>query len=59
VPGDSSGLVEGLINLIIEVRQESRKKKDWASADRIRDGLKKLGIILEDTPQGVRWKKQG
>jgi len=57
-PGDSSGLAEGLINLIIEVRQEARKKKDWATADRIRDGLKGLGIILEDTPQGVRWKKQ-
>jgi len=59
VPDDSAGLVEGLLNLIIEVRQEARKKKDWASADRIRDGLKELGIILEDTPQGVRWKKQG
>ncbi|MCG9969117.1 cysteine--tRNA ligase [Pelotomaculum terephthalicicum JT] len=59
VPEDGTGLAEGLINLIIEVRQEARKKKDWASADRIRDGLKELGIILEDTPQGVRWKKQG
>jgi len=59
MPGDTSGLTEGLINLIIEVRREARKKKDWVTADRIRDGLKKLGIILEDTPQGVRWKKQG
>lgn len=57
--GDGSGLAEGLINLIIEVRQEARKKKDWGTADRIRDGLKELGIVLEDTPQGVRWKKQG
>lgn len=57
--GDGSGLAEGLIKLIIEVRQEARKKKDWGTADRIRDGLKELGIILEDTPQGVRWKKQG
>jgi cysteinyl-tRNA synthetase len=57
--GDSSGLAEGLIELIIGVRQEARKKKDWGTADRIRDGLKKLGIVLEDTPQGVRWKKQG
>lgn len=55
---DDSGLTEGLINLIIEVRQEARHKKDWGTADRIRDGLKGLGIILEDTPQGVRWKKQ-
>ncbi len=57
--GDSSGLNEGLLKLIIEVRQEARKKKDWGTADRIRDGLKELGITLEDTPQGVRWKKQG
>lgn len=57
--GDGSDLAEGLINLVIEVRQEARKKKDWGTADRIRDGLKELGIVLEDTPQGVRWKKQG
>lgn len=59
VAWDGSDLVEGLVRLIIEVRQESRKKKDWGTADRIRDGLKELGIVLEDTPQGVRWKKQG
>jgi cysteinyl-tRNA synthetase len=57
--GDGSDLAEGLISLIIEIRQEARKKKDWGTADRIRDGLKELGIVLEDTPQGVRWKKQG
>lgn len=57
--GDGSDMVEALISLIIEVRQESRKKKDWGTADRIRDGLKELGVVLEDTPQGVRWKKQG
>lgn len=57
--GEGSGLTEGLVSLIIEIRQEARKKKDWAAADRIRDGLKELGIALEDTPQGVRWKRQG
>lgn len=56
---DDGGLSEGLINLLIQVRQEARKNKDWPLADRIRDGLKELGIILEDTPQGVRWKRQG
>ncbi|MDD3652711.1 MAG: cysteine--tRNA ligase [Desulfotomaculaceae bacterium] len=53
----SQGLAERLIDLIIEIRQEARKNKNWVFADRIRDGLKELGIILEDTPQGVRWKK--
>jgi cysteinyl-tRNA synthetase len=54
---DDTGLTEGLINLLAEVRQEARAKKDWAAADRIRDGLKELGIVMEDTPQGIRWKK--
>jgi cysteinyl-tRNA synthetase len=53
---DDTGLAEGLINLLAEVRQEARAKKDWAAADRIRDGLKELGVVMEDTPQGVRWK---
>lgn len=52
-------LVGGLLDLIINIRQDARSRKDWAAADKIRDGLKELGIILEDTPQGVRWKKQG
>jgi cysteinyl-tRNA synthetase len=56
---EGSGFAEKLLNLIIEVRQEARQKKDWGTSDRIRDGLKELGIVLEDTPQGVRWKKQG
>lgn len=56
---ESSGFAEKLLSLIIAVRQEARKKKDWGTSDRIRDGLKELGIVLEDTPQGVRWKKQG
>jgi cysteinyl-tRNA synthetase len=55
--GDA-GLVEDLINLIVEIRQEARKKKDWTTADRIRDRLKEMNIILEDTPTGVRWKTQ-
>ncbi len=53
----SDDLSERLIELIIAIRQDARKKKDFATADRIRDELKKIGIILEDTPQGVRWKK--
>jgi len=45
------------IEKMIQQREEARKKRDFATADRIRDELKQKGIVLEDTPQGVRWKK--
>ena len=46
------------IEALIEERQQARKNKDWATADRIRDELKARGIILKDTPQGVTWTKE-
>jgi cysteinyl-tRNA synthetase len=45
------------IEQLIEMRQQARKDKNWALSDKIRDDLKARGIVLEDTPQGVRWKK--
>ncbi len=45
------------IEALIEARQEARKAKNWAEADRIRDELKAQGIVLEDTPQGVKWHR--
>ena len=42
---------------LIEERQAARKAKDFQRADAIRDQLKAMGILLEDTPQGVKWKK--
>jgi len=47
-----------LIDLLIEVRSMARKEKVFAIADHIRDRLKELGIILEDTPAGTKWKRQ-
>ncbi|HHV62952.1 MAG TPA: cysteine--tRNA ligase [Firmicutes bacterium] len=49
-------LVEKLVDLLIDVRQAARQRKDWATADEIRGRLAALGIALEDTPQGTRWK---
>ncbi|MBE0466914.1 MAG: cysteine--tRNA ligase [Candidatus Desulforudis sp.] len=48
-----------LLDLLIAVRQDARRRKDFATADRIRDGLRELGVTLEDTAESVRWKKTG
>lgn len=42
---------------LIEERQKARKEKNWKLADEIRDRLREKRIILEDTPEGVRWKR--
>ena len=45
------------IEALIEQRTASRKAKDFKTADEIRDKLKAMGIVLEDTPQGVKWTR--
>jgi cysteinyl-tRNA synthetase len=42
---------------LIQKREEARKAQDWKAADKIREELKQMGIIIEDTPEGVRWRK--
>ena len=46
------------IEKLIEARTQARKDRNWAEADRIRDKLKSQGIVLEDTPQGVKWHRE-
>lgn len=43
------------IEALIEKRTQARKNRDWATADAIRDELKARHVVLEDTPQGVKW----
>lgn len=52
----TKGNIEEEIEALIAKRQQARKDRDFALADKIRDELKDRGIVLEDTPQGVRWK---
>ena len=53
-----TGSLDEEIEKLIEARQNARKEKNWAEADRIRDELKAQGIVLEDTPQGVKWHRE-
>lgn len=50
-------LLDEEIEALIEERNQARKEKNFARADEIRDLLKEKSILLEDTPQGVRWKR--
>jgi len=45
------------IQKLIDEREKAREDKDFAKADKIRDELKEKGIVLEDTPDGIRWKR--
>jgi cysteinyl-tRNA synthetase len=45
-----------LIQLLIEMRNQARKAKNWAESDRIRDELAAIGVVLEDRPDGTVWK---
>ena len=47
--------VEPFIQLLIELRTEARAQKNWVLSDRVRDGLKALGVILEDSKEGTSW----
>ena len=54
---DQEESFEEEIKKLIERREKARKKRNWVESDQIRDRLKEKGILLEDTPEGVRWKK--
>lgn len=50
-------ILEDEILALIEKRTEARKNKDFKLSDEIRDTLKEKGIVLEDTQEGVKWKR--
>ena len=54
--GDNIEQRDHLINLLLEIRQDARSRKDWDTSDKIRDRLKQLNIEIQDTREGATWK---
>jgi len=54
--GDRAGAIDGLMDLILDIRQQAREKKDWSTSDRIRDALEKAGIRVKDGKEGASWE---
>ena len=53
--GDNTVLLDGLISMILDVRQQAKSQKDWTTSDRIRDELQKLGVSIKDGKDGATW----
>ncbi len=56
VSSESKGF-EDLVELIIELRNEARKRNDWKTADKIREKLGSMKISIEDAPEGTKWRR--
>lgn len=52
---DLTPVVDSLVSLVLQQRQQARARKDWTTADAIRDQLAMAGLAIEDTPAGARW----
>jgi cysteinyl-tRNA synthetase len=50
------GLVEGLLDIVVALREEYRASRDWSRADKLREALKDLGVELQDGPEGTTWR---
>ena len=54
----AGGLSDDDIERLVDARLEAKQARDWAEADRIRDELSGQGVILEDGPDGTRWRRE-
>ena len=54
---DTHLIVDGLMQLLLDIRQDARKQKDWAVSDKIRDALKSLNIVVKDGKEGSSWER--
>lgn len=53
--GNNSDTLDGVMELVLELRQDARSNKDWTTADKIRDGLAKNRIVVKDGKEGTNW----
>ncbi len=54
---EKTGSDDAEIEALVAERTEAKKQKDYKRADEIRDALGKMGVVIEDTPQGPKWKR--
>jgi len=55
---DDEKLTSDLMKIIIDLRQDARNRKEWEVSDHIREELKKAGIVLNDTREGMTWSRE-
>jgi cysteinyl-tRNA synthetase len=53
--GGGNEIMDKVIDLVLNLRQEAKSSKDWATADKIRDELNALGVVIKDTKEGFEW----
>jgi cysteinyl-tRNA synthetase len=57
--GELEKVVDALVRMVLDARQDARARKDFAAADSLRDRLKAAGVVVEDTAESVRWHLAG
>ncbi len=55
-PAVESRFLDGLVGVLLRLREEARQRKDYETSDWIRKELARLGVHAEDTPKGPRWR---
>ena len=55
-PQSKEACISGLVEEILKIRERFRREKRWEDADTLRDTLKRAGVVVEDTPDGPRWR---
>ena len=56
--GSAAGEDDATVEALVREREEARQRRDFGRADQIRDRLAELGVVLEDSPQGTRWRRE-